>query len=173
MTGVSVTPFFHAVLRTSDVAAARAFYQAVLGTVELDVVQLHEQAVARGARPHWLAFLDVGDVDGAAAAFAQRGATLLGPKWFNPQGLEAAVMRRRSRLPLRRPGAAPRGQEERENPSPTRRSTRRRREHATGAHHLRSVRSSGVPRLAPVGRGAAVGPGIERNQRHRHPTPLK
>lgn len=85
--------FFQVVLRTSDVDGARAFYAAVLGDSALDIVQLHEQAVARGARPHWLGFLDVGDVDRAAAAFAQRGATALAPTWVNPEGLKAAVMR--------------------------------------------------------------------------------
>ncbi|MBK8169551.1 MAG: hypothetical protein IPK60_04310 [Sandaracinaceae bacterium] len=85
--------FFKVTLRTSDVDAARAFYSAVLGERELDVVQLHEQAVARGAKPHWLGFIEVDDVERAAAFFVERGASPLGPKWINPQGLEAAVMR--------------------------------------------------------------------------------
>jgi predicted enzyme related to lactoylglutathione lyase len=87
--------FFHVTLRTLDVAAARDFYASVLGVdgAGLDVVPLHEAAIARGARPHWLCFLDVGDVEPAAAAFVQRGATLMGPRWVNPQGLEAAMMR--------------------------------------------------------------------------------
>ncbi len=85
--------FFRITLRTNDVDAARTFYAAVLGGNAFHVVQLHEEAVARGARPHWLGFLDVGDVDRAAAAFVQRGATQLGPKWVNPEGLEAAVVR--------------------------------------------------------------------------------
>jgi predicted enzyme related to lactoylglutathione lyase len=76
-----------------DVAAARAFYFAVLGNTDLEIVQLHEQAVARGARPHWLGFLDVAEVEVLASAFAERGAAPLGPKWVNPRGLEAAVMR--------------------------------------------------------------------------------
>ncbi|MDP1828821.1 MAG: VOC family protein [Archangium sp.] len=88
-----MSPFFQVTLRTSDVAAARAFYASVLGDVVLDVVQLHEQAVARGARPHWLGFVEVGDVDLTAAAFVARGAAPLGPKWVNPAGLEAAVLR--------------------------------------------------------------------------------
>ena len=85
--------FFQYHLRTTDVSAARAFYAAVLGTVEVEIFQLHEQALARGARPHWLGYIDVADVDATASAFAARGATPLGPKWVNPQGLEAAVMR--------------------------------------------------------------------------------
>jgi uncharacterized protein len=88
--------FFRYTLRTSDVGAARAFYSAVLGDGDADVVQLHEQAVARGARPHWLGFIDVrntGEVEAAASAFVARGASPLAPKWVNPEGLEAAVMR--------------------------------------------------------------------------------
>jgi hypothetical protein len=46
-------------LRTSDVVAAWAFYASVFGDVVIDVVPLHEQAVARGARPHWIGYLDV------------------------------------------------------------------------------------------------------------------
>jgi uncharacterized protein len=85
--------FFLYRLRTSDVAGARAFYRAVLGHDDVEIFQLHEEAVARGARPHWLGFIDVGDADAAAAAFAKRGAVPLGPKWIDPQGLEAAVTR--------------------------------------------------------------------------------
>ncbi|MEP7051105.1 MAG: hypothetical protein ABJB12_12170 [Pseudomonadota bacterium] len=85
--------FFHYTLRTTDVPAARAFYAAVLGDSEADIVPLHEQALARGARPHWLGFIEVAEVEAAAAAFTEHGASALGPKWINPQGLEAAVMR--------------------------------------------------------------------------------
>jgi predicted enzyme related to lactoylglutathione lyase len=85
--------FFDYHLRTTDVAAARAFYVAVLGNGDAEIFRLHEQAVARGARPHWLGYIDVGEVDAAASLFGARDATALGPKWVNPQGLEAAVMR--------------------------------------------------------------------------------
>ncbi len=85
--------FFKIMLRTLDVDAARAFYAAVLGDVSLEIVPLHEVAIARGARPHWLGFVDVGDVERAAAAFLERGATQLAPTWVNPEGLQAAVMR--------------------------------------------------------------------------------
>jgi predicted enzyme related to lactoylglutathione lyase len=88
-----MTHFFHYVLRTTDVAGARAFYSAVLGNTDAEIVQLHEQALARGARPHWLGFLDVADVERAASEFAARGAAPLGPKWVDPRGLEAAFMR--------------------------------------------------------------------------------
>jgi uncharacterized protein len=88
-----MTRFFQYVLRTTDVPAAAAFYAAVLGRGDAEIFQLHEEAVARGARPHWLGFLEVPNVNEAAAAFAARGATPLGPKWVNPQGLEGAVMR--------------------------------------------------------------------------------
>jgi predicted enzyme related to lactoylglutathione lyase len=85
--------FFQVQLRTSDVEAARAFYATVLGDGARNIVQLHQQSVARGARPHWLGYLDVDDVDAAAAGFAERGAIPLGPKWVNAEGLEAAVVR--------------------------------------------------------------------------------
>jgi predicted enzyme related to lactoylglutathione lyase len=85
--------FFHYTLRTTDVPRARAFYSAVLGEDHADIVQLHEQALARGARPHWLGFIDCGDVDASVSVFGARGAAPLGPKWVNPRGLEAAVLR--------------------------------------------------------------------------------
>lgn len=86
-------PFFKVTLRTTDVDAARAFYQSVLGDNDFEIVQLHEQAVARGAKPHWLGFIEVDDVARASAAFVERGASPLAPIWTNPEGLEAAVMR--------------------------------------------------------------------------------
>jgi predicted enzyme related to lactoylglutathione lyase len=87
------TNFLQVVLRTHDVAAARAFYTAVLGERAFNIVQLHEQAVARGARPHWLGFLEVTDVERAATAFIERGAMALGPTWVNPEGLQASILR--------------------------------------------------------------------------------
>jgi predicted enzyme related to lactoylglutathione lyase len=88
-----MTRFFRIVLRTLDVDAARAFYAAVLGAEPLHLFPLHEQAIARGARPHWLGMLSVADVDKAVEAFVARGSTLLGPKWVNPEGVEAATLR--------------------------------------------------------------------------------
>jgi predicted enzyme related to lactoylglutathione lyase len=87
--------FFQLHLRTTDVDAARAFYAAVLGDAALNIVELHEQAIARGARPHWLGYLDAGDVDRALATFVERGATPLNPKMVRPAGLEleAATLR--------------------------------------------------------------------------------
>jgi predicted enzyme related to lactoylglutathione lyase len=86
--------FLQVQLRTIDVAAAHAFYRGVIGDEAIqNAVPLHENAVARGARPHWLGQLEVNDVDRQAAAFASQGATPMGPKWVNPAGLEAAVMR--------------------------------------------------------------------------------
>ena len=85
--------FFQIQLRTSEVERARTFYASVLGDCALNVVPLHEHAVARGARPHWLGYLDVGDVEGAAASFVERGATTLRPPWVDAEGLKSAVMR--------------------------------------------------------------------------------
>jgi predicted enzyme related to lactoylglutathione lyase len=51
----------------------------VLGRDDLSIVPLHETALARGARPHWLGQIGVGDVDALASVFVGRGATRLGP----------------------------------------------------------------------------------------------
>lgn len=71
------------VLRTTDAEAAGAFYASVLGPGifggELILVPLHEQAVARGARPHWLGMLGVADVPAMRARFLEAGAEPLGP----------------------------------------------------------------------------------------------
>jgi predicted enzyme related to lactoylglutathione lyase len=88
-----MTRFFQYQLRTTDVPAARAFYSAVFGNAESNIIQLHEHSIARGARPHWLGYLGVADVDPAVSAFVARGASPLGPKLVNPEGLEFAVMR--------------------------------------------------------------------------------
>lgn len=88
-----MTQLLRVYLRTLGVEAARAFYTAVLGPRELPMFELHEQALARGARPHWLGCLEVEDVDAALEAFVQRGATSLGAKWKNAEGIEAAVVR--------------------------------------------------------------------------------
>lgn len=87
--------FFRYQLRTTDVEAAHAFYARVLGVDDSTIVPLHEQARARGARAHWLGFVDVtpSELDAASAALVARGAQPLGPKWVNPEGLEAAVLR--------------------------------------------------------------------------------
>ncbi len=85
--------FFQVVLRTTDVEAAHAFYRSVLGEGGCQIVKLHERAVARGAPPHWLGFLQVADVAAASDEFARRGAMSLGPKWIDAEGLEASVMR--------------------------------------------------------------------------------
>ena len=81
-----MTRFVRYQLRTTDVPAARAFYTKLLGE-EPDLTPLPAQALARGARSHWLGHLGVTDVERTAQAFVERGATRLGP-----QG-DAAVLR--------------------------------------------------------------------------------
>jgi predicted enzyme related to lactoylglutathione lyase len=87
--------FFHYQLRTTDTEAGLAFYGAVLGGGNVDAVALHAQALARGARPHWLGYIDVPDVDAVASAFGAHGALPLGVKWTLPEGGEAWVVRTR------------------------------------------------------------------------------
>lgn len=74
--------FSRYVLRTTNVEAATTFYDAVLNGRGDRIVPLHESAIARGARPHWLGHVQVGDMGGTEAVtarFVERGATRLGP----------------------------------------------------------------------------------------------
>lgn len=80
-------------LRTTDAGGARAFYARVLGHDRSVIWPLHEQALARGARPHWLGTLGVEDAERAATAFVQRGATRLGPTRPTPVGGAGVVLR--------------------------------------------------------------------------------
>ena len=88
-----MTKFCRFDLRTTDADAARAFYARVLGHDRAAIWPLHEQALARGARPHWLGRLGVQDVERAAAAFVERGATQFGPMGPTADGGQAAVLR--------------------------------------------------------------------------------
>jgi predicted enzyme related to lactoylglutathione lyase len=85
--------FFRIVLRTTDVERARAFYGAVFGERAIEAVPLHEQALARGARPHWLGLLTVSSVDADMARLVERGGMALSPTWRNPQGYDGATLR--------------------------------------------------------------------------------
>lgn len=79
MSSVRFTRFL---LRTIAVEAATAFYDAVLQRRGDGIVPLHEHALRRGARPHWLGHIGVRDAGGAeamAAKFIERGAMRLGP----------------------------------------------------------------------------------------------
>jgi hypothetical protein len=88
-----MTKFCRFELRTTDVDAARAFYAAILGHDRAVIWPLHEQALARGARPHWLGCLGVDDLERATAAFVERGATRLGPAPATVGGGPSAVFR--------------------------------------------------------------------------------
>jgi predicted enzyme related to lactoylglutathione lyase len=80
-------------LRTTDVAAARGFYAAVLGLDGLAIGSLPGDAAARGAPAHWLGHLGVPDPEAAALAFVARGAIRLGPIRPGPDGRPVAVVR--------------------------------------------------------------------------------
>jgi predicted enzyme related to lactoylglutathione lyase len=80
-------------LRTTDANAARGFYTKIFGHDRAVIWPLHEQALARGARPHWLGHLGVPDVERATAAFVERGAATLGPAPPTVEGGQAAVLR--------------------------------------------------------------------------------
>jgi predicted enzyme related to lactoylglutathione lyase len=87
------TRFCRFELRTTDVAAARAFYAALLGDAGADIVPLPAEAAARGARAHWLGHLGVEDVERTARAFVALGATRLGPTRPTAEGREVAIVR--------------------------------------------------------------------------------
>jgi predicted enzyme related to lactoylglutathione lyase len=79
---VSSSLFLRYLLRTTDVEAATEFYGAVLERCGDGIVPLHESAIARGARSHWLGHIGVRELGGAeamAARFVERGAMRLGP----------------------------------------------------------------------------------------------
>jgi predicted enzyme related to lactoylglutathione lyase len=88
-----MTRFCRFDLRTTDAEAARAFYARVLGHERAVIWPLHEQALANGARPHWLGRIGVADVEQVAGAFVERGATRLGPTRPTADGGQAAVLR--------------------------------------------------------------------------------
>jgi uncharacterized protein len=95
---VSPSRFSRYLLRTTDVEAAAAFYDGVLERRGDGIVLLHESAIARGARPHWLGHIGVRELGGAeaiAARFVELGAMRLGP----PAGVGDFVV-------LRDPGGA-------------------------------------------------------------------
>ena len=71
---------------TTDVAGARKFYSTVLGHDRAPIWPLHENAIARGAKPHWLGRIGVADVEQTAAAFVERGAERFGPIGPTPDG---------------------------------------------------------------------------------------
>lgn len=93
MRGMPVHAMTRFVLRTTDAHAARGFYAALLGHERMPIVALHEQALARGARPHWLGQIEVEDVERTAGAFVELGAEMLGPIGTFPTGRRFAVLR--------------------------------------------------------------------------------
>jgi hypothetical protein len=73
-----VNGFVRWTLRTSDVDAARAFYDGLLEEGAPDVSELPASLRARGAKPHWLGYLAAADIVRTIDAFVARGATRLG-----------------------------------------------------------------------------------------------
>jgi len=75
--------FVHYQLRTTDRAAARAFYTALLGGEffggAVSAAPLPERARSRGAPPHWLGRLATTNVAAAARRMVADGGQLLGP----------------------------------------------------------------------------------------------
>lgn len=84
-------------LRTTDVAAARAFYEHVLGGSswgpELSIVPLPEPARARGAPSHWLGQIGVPDVTTTLSRLVEAGSLQLGPTQSLPGDQARAIVR--------------------------------------------------------------------------------
>jgi predicted enzyme related to lactoylglutathione lyase len=80
-------------LRTTDVDGARAYYLHVLGRPLARVTLLGPELVARGARPHWLGYVTVADVEASASSLVVRGAMRLGPTRATSWGASAALVR--------------------------------------------------------------------------------
>jgi predicted enzyme related to lactoylglutathione lyase len=73
-----VDGFVRWILRTSDIGAARSFYEGLLEEGAPDVIELPANLRARGAPPHWLGYLASADLDWTIEAFVARGAIRLG-----------------------------------------------------------------------------------------------
>jgi predicted enzyme related to lactoylglutathione lyase len=84
-------------LRTTDLAAARAFYPELLGPgfwqAPLSLSPLPEPARAAGAVPHWLGHVGVTDVEAAAAGFVALGGQRVGPTLRTADGAPFALLR--------------------------------------------------------------------------------
>lgn len=65
-------------LRTTDVAQATTFYEAVLGLGKRDIVPLSPQAAARGAPAHWVGFVGVDETERVTHDLMQCGANIIG-----------------------------------------------------------------------------------------------
>jgi predicted enzyme related to lactoylglutathione lyase len=86
--------FHHVELRTTDVAAARAFYEAVLaGPFDALLTELPAAARNQGAPAHWLGHLFARDVDAEVARVLAAGGARLGPERETDDGLRVVGIR--------------------------------------------------------------------------------
>jgi len=90
------------VLRTTNLGAALQFYAEAIGLAlpdgmsegsVLEAWPLHEQAIARGAPPHWLGQLAVDDVEAMVQRMIGRGSESLGPTVRGRDGTAFATLR--------------------------------------------------------------------------------
>jgi uncharacterized protein len=84
-------------LRTTDQAAARAFYDGVVGADLwqpcISIAALPERAAALGAPSHWLGHIGVNDVEVMVNRFLEKGAQRLGPTRTGGNGASVAALR--------------------------------------------------------------------------------
>lgn len=91
-----ISQFIRYELRTTDPDAAQAFYSSLLGHKLSCIWPLHEQARARGAVPHWLGHLSIGEgteLETVGQQFVERGAVLLSPTLVTPDRGQFFVLR--------------------------------------------------------------------------------
>jgi predicted enzyme related to lactoylglutathione lyase len=92
-----VSRFCRYELRTTDVGAAQTFYAHIFGAEwwgsGVLLSALSKPALARGARPHWLGHVGVGDVEGTTARLLELGAEQLGPLRKGSDASTTAVLR--------------------------------------------------------------------------------
>jgi predicted enzyme related to lactoylglutathione lyase len=84
-------------LRTTNVPAARDFYERVLGAAfwgpRMTASALPERALALGAKPHWAGHLGVDDPLAVAARVVERGGQQLGPTLHDAAGVPCVFLR--------------------------------------------------------------------------------
>jgi len=84
-------------LRTTALSAARDFYEQVVGAAfwgpRVSATALPEQALARGAKPHWVGHIGVDDPLAVAARVVKRGGQQLGPTLRDAAGVPYVFLR--------------------------------------------------------------------------------
>lgn len=93
VTSCAMHDFHRFTLRTTDIVAAKTFYESVLSTDGLEIVPLPPTARAKGAPSHWMGHIAVDDVASTLGALVERGALALGPIFPTQYGGSMAILK--------------------------------------------------------------------------------